>query len=89
MTVHSRAIINSVEASEYVANEIPSGLVNSTNTVYTLSQTPIASSISLYLNGLLQIQGSGEDYTVSGNTITFEKAPRVDSEITATYIFNS
>ena len=53
--------------------EVPTGLINSSNTVYTLTQTPIASSPSVYLNGLRQRVTT--DYTISGTTLTFVVAP--------------
>jgi len=89
MAVHSIAIPNVIEASEYIANEVPTGLINSSNTTFTLAQTPIPDSLSVFLNGLLQVQGASEDYTVSGNTITFIKAPRTNSHLIAIYVYNS
>lgn len=45
-------------------------------TVFTLAHTPNpALSLELYVNGLLQIQGT--DYTISGPTITFGSAPTI------------
>ena len=38
----------------------------------TLNATPLANaSVRLYLNGVLQEQGAGKDYTISGTTITW------------------
>jgi len=48
--------------------EIPSGAVNGSNRIFTLSHTP-AGSIALYRNGLRQKQG--EDYDIAGAVITF------------------
>lgn len=49
--------------------EVPSGLVNGSNTIFTLSNTPITNaSVSFYVDGLIQIQGT--DYTISGAAIT-------------------
>ena len=54
----------------FVDSEVPSGSVNGTNTVFTLSQTPLpASGVSVYRNGL-RLAGA-VDYTISGNMITF------------------
>lgn len=75
-----------VKDDDVIANEIPAGLVNSSNTVYTLANTPVVGTVTVYLNGLFQAQGSGMDYTVSGTTITFNKAPRTNSELYACYI---
>lgn len=37
-----------------------------------LSNTPVAGTERVYLNGLRLFRGSGNDYTISGNTITME-----------------
>ena len=50
-----------VQNDDYIANEIPSGLINSANTTYTLANTPITDSVMIFLNGLLQAPGSGGD----------------------------
>lgn len=59
----------------FVDKEIPGGLINSDNTVYTLAYTPIPGSEHLYLNGLLQDSGEDLDYTIVDSTITFHDAP--------------
>ena len=54
----------------FVDGETPSGTMNGTNAVFTLSQSPSpASSLELYRNGLVQTVGI--DYTLSGQAITF------------------
>ncbi len=70
---------------DYVANEIPSGSINSNNKVFTLVNSPVSGSVTVYLNGLFQAPGTGLDYTISGQTITFTKAPHTNSEIYVCY----
>jgi len=66
--------------------ETPAGLVNGSNTIFTLSNSPYPSSgLSLYVNGLYQIQGIGGDYTLAGNTITMSTAPSIGYLIRASY----
>ena len=77
---------DAIQDDDYIANEIPSGTINSINVTFTLANTPVAGSVSVFLNGLYQAQGSGLDYTISGTTITFNKAPRTNSELYAIYI---
>lgn len=72
--------------TDFVINEIPSGLINSSNVTYTLANTPEAGTEQVFLNGLLQAPGSGLDYTISGGTITFVKAPHTNSDLYVTYI---
>jgi len=68
--------------------EVPAGVVNGSNTVFTLASTPSpAGSLELYRNGLLQRQGT--DYQISTNTITFFLAsvPQSGDLLVASYRF--
>lgn len=66
-------------------DETPSGLINGSNTVYTLSQTPLENAaVDVYLDGLKQIPTT--DYSVSGSTITFVVAPVVGQTLRVDYI---
>jgi hypothetical protein len=60
--------------------------VNGTNTAFTLLYTPVASSESVFLNGILQEPGSGNDYTISGESITYLSAPVTGDRIRVTYL---
>lgn len=79
-------VSNVLKATNYITREIPAGAVNGTNTGYTLAATPVAGSESVYLNGLLQDPGAGNDYTISGSAITFADAPVVGDKIRVSYI---
>ena len=60
----------------FADGETPSGLINGINTTFTLANAPSpALSLILSLNGMVQQQGAGDDYTLAGNTITFLVAP--------------
>lgn len=61
--------------SNFVVRETPSGSINGSNTSFSLANSPVVGSEELYLNGLLQEQGAGKDYTISGTTITMAAAP--------------
>ena len=61
---------------------------NGSNVVFTLAETPIVSSVQVFLNGLLQEEGSGKDYVLSGTTITFVTAPASDDLLLVHYIAN-
>lgn len=71
--------------SNFVVNEVPSGLINGVNTTFTLASTPTAGTEMVFLNGLLQESGSGNDYTISGNTITMLAAPLSGEKIRVSY----
>lgn len=68
-------------------HELPSGVIDGNNKIFTLSETPINNTLHLYLNGLLQFNGQGSDYELIGNTITFGNAPPIGSRINCTYRF--
>lgn len=72
-------------APTFVTRETPTGLVNGSNTSYTLANTPIAGSEMLFLNGVLQDPGAGQDYTISGNTITYLTAPATGDKLRISY----
>jgi len=71
------------------STETPSGTVNGSNKVFTLSTTPDTGSLSLYLNGLRQEEGSGNDYTLTGVTIVFTEAPQIGDIIIASFLSGS
>lgn len=69
----------------FVDKETPSGSVNGSNTAFVLANTPIAGSEHVHLNGLLQDVGAGNDYTISGATITYLSAPLTGDKIRVSY----
>lgn len=62
----------SVNYDFQIENETPSGAINGVNAVFTLSKGPKVGSECVFKNGIRQRPGSGNDYTISGGTITFE-----------------
>lgn len=73
-------------ASNFVTKEVPSGSINGSNVTFTLANTPTAGTEHVYLNGVLQESGSGNDYTISGATITYLSAPLTGDKIRVTYM---
>ncbi len=70
----------------FSTGETPSGTINGTNATFSLANTPSpATSLQLYLNGLLMSQSV--DYTISGNTISFLTAsiPQTGDLLRAAY----
>ena len=65
-------------------NETPSGTVNGSNTDFTLANTPVSGSEQVYRDGQL-MKGGGDDYSISGTTITFTTAPTTGSVLLVTY----
>lgn len=70
--------------SKFIDDETPSGLVNNVNTIFTLAHHPNPeSSLKVFVNG--QRMRITEDYTLSGNTVTFLTAPPTGSILLVDY----
>lgn len=70
----------------FVDDEVPAGTVDGSNDTFTLAHEPSpASSLRLFVNGLLQY--SEVAFTLSGDTITFDSdyIPAEDSMLRAWY----
>ncbi|MEW6060351.1 MAG: hypothetical protein AB1600_00280 [Bacteroidota bacterium] len=72
--------------TSYVAEEVPTGAINGSNTAFTLANPPVAGSVVLYLNGIRLRSGAGNDYTISGVNITMLYAPATGDVLLATYL---
>lgn len=72
-------------SANFVDKEIPSGAINGSNTAYTLANTPTAGTEHVFVNGILQESGAGNDYTISGATITMLSALATGEKIRVTY----
>jgi hypothetical protein len=72
-------------AANIVTRETPTGTVNGSNTTFTLAATPTANTEEVFLNGLLQEPGAGNDYTISGATITMLSAPATGDRLRVNY----
>lgn len=64
---------------------VPTGevfAVGSTQTAFTLATTPAdAEAIDVYVDGVIQVPGASENFSVSGNTLTFTSAVQAGSEV--------
>lgn len=81
----STATPTGLTASNFVTRETPSGTVNGSNAAFTLANTPTSGSETVYLNGLAQESG-GQDYSLSGTTITFVSAPLTGDRVRVSYL---
>ena len=82
------AITDNITESD-IQVEDESANCNDVEVDFEISNTPIANSVQVYLNGLLQQEGSGKDYTISGTTITFAVAPATGDILIIHYIINN
>jgi len=69
-----------------VPAETPSGTVNGSNVIFTLSNIP-EGPINLFLNGVRQELVT--NYTIDSDTITFVDAPVTGDSLVASYFINS
>ena len=72
-------------AANRITREAVAGTKNGTNTTFTLANTPVSGSEEIFVNGILQESGAGNDYTISGGTITMLTAPASDDKLVANY----
>ena len=72
-----------------IIKENESANCNGATTDFNLDNTPIANSVQVYLNGLLQEEGSGKDYTLSGTTVSFSEAPVSGDILIVHYIIDN
>jgi hypothetical protein len=76
-----------IDAAHLISNEAPAGSINGINTVFTTANNFVANSTHVYLNGLRQRIGGGNDYTETAvNQITFAVAPSTGDIIVIDYI---
>ena len=71
-----------------VTGETPTGTINGTNKTFTVVTAPITGAIMLVytpLNQPTQFLQYGNDFTVSGSTLTLLVAPLTGSALTANY----
>lgn len=70
----------------WIHNETPGGAINGSNVTFTLANAPASNgAIWLYLNGVLMNYGAGNDFTISGSTITMNRIPESGDVLLVTY----
>ncbi len=77
---------NSITTARIISNETPTGAINGSNVTFTLAFNPIAGTVRVRLNGLGQMAGVGNDYTISGAVITYNSAPLTGDTLLVDYI---
>lgn len=89
--IEALAEVNDTPQQERVTTQT----VNGTDTALTdtLNATPVSNaSVVLFFNGVMMIQGAGEDYTISGSTITWLASTgtaedmKTSDDLVATYL---
>lgn len=73
--------------SSLSAPEVLGGTPNNSTTAFTLSQ--VYTMVNIFKNGRLMREGAGNDYTISGTTVTFTSAPLTGDTLMAQGITGS
>jgi len=76
-------VLNSGEFRTKIVNEVPIGLVNSSNTAYSLKYVPNPNTQQLYMNGVRLAPTL--DYSITANNITMNFAPITGFTLLADY----
>jgi len=84
-TAYVATAVAAVTSRSWAFNEAPGGTVNGSNTSFTLANSPFSGNLMLFLNGVCLQPGAGNDYTLSGLTITMLTAPLTGDKLLATY----
>jgi len=58
---------------------------NGSTTVFAMNNTPLVGTEQVFLNGILQEPGAGNDYTISGANVTMLTAPLTGDRLRASY----
>jgi hypothetical protein len=72
-----------VAAAPVFVHETPAGDIDGANKAYLITDTSIAGTVQVYLNGVLQELTA--DYAFATKTITFVDAPVVDDKVSTIY----
>jgi hypothetical protein len=80
-TVRATYLIKGETNPDVSINETPTGAINGTNTLFTLSFIPTNPNIEVVVNGLVD-----PDFSMFGRTITLATAPLTGYTLRATYL---
>lgn len=83
---YTQDLAGTLSPSNFVTEETPSGTINGSNVTFTLANTPTAGTLKLFLNGVRQKSGAGNDYTITTNTISMTTAPISGDVLIADYM---
>ena len=81
-----------IDAADSTKSHPADFIGNGSTTAFTLTRTPsVAGAVNMivFVNGTFQVFGASNDYTVSGETLTFNSAPANGAKITAIQLAES
>ena len=74
-----------VRVADIIKGETPAGALNGVNTTFVLAAEPKVGTVDVFVNGILQDAGAGNDYTISGDEITMLYALTSADKIRVSY----
>lgn len=74
-----------VRVADIVKGETPAGALNGANVTFVLANSPKVGTVDVYVNGILQDEGAGNDYELEGDTITMAYALTSADKIRVAY----
>lgn len=92
MTLSSTALVTVAQAKNYMRKDPAStlqvfaeyvGVGDDNTTDFDLDYTPVSGSLRLYVDNVLQVEGT--DFDLSSNTVSFDTPPAGSDPITASY----
>ena len=80
------AAAGSVTTNNYKVAQAATETANGNRTTFTIPENFVAGTLMVFRSGILMTIGEGNDFTLDGNTITFDEAPENDENILFSYI---
>lgn len=74
-----------VKVADVITRETPTGDLDGVNVTFALAFAPKVGTEHVFVNGILQDEGAGNDYTISGDTITMLYALQSTDKIRVSY----
>lgn len=71
--------------SSITSKEVVSGEIDGSNRTFNIAKVPVTGSEHVFLNGILQMEGEYNDYTIQESTILFTEAPVSGMKIICSY----
>ena len=82
----TKEYVDNATSGMIITREVPTGTLDGSNTSFVLANTPNIGSEQVFINGTLLNVGGANDYTISGDTITFAVAPLSDDVVLVNYL---
>lgn len=72
--------------SSFISGEIPSGIINTSNTIFTTASLFRFNTVEVFVNGVARVRGVGFTEGADQTTVTISPAPATGSSVIVNYI---